>query len=185
MNDRVANHPIRFFSLTLALCLFCLPGRGDVIITNIELTSTTLSFDIAGTIDRVGPAAQDALFIGDPLNSAWISHTHTEGVWENHGGTYQPEEAYTNQNAAGGYVYANKGGTIEVGDSVDASFTFTGGNFDPSATDFSNWIVSAGFNGVDFILPDPAYSTGYVVPEPSSLLVFGLLGLYATRRRRS
>ena len=172
---------------TLAL-LIVMSGRyshADVLISNIQLTETSLSFDIAGTIDIVGPTNSDSLYIGDPLNGSWNLHGFGSGILTNHAGaSYTPGGAYTSSNSAGGYVYMDAGGVIQVNDTIDASFSYSGGNFVPSATDTSSWIVSAGWNGDTFILPDPAYATGYAVPEPSGLAIFLCVGALAIHRRR-
>ena len=184
------SHSVRTSTILMAFTILVVwqpKAHAAVIVSNIQLTETSLSFDISGTIDVVGPQYNASLFVGDPLNGAWVLHGFGIGTWTNLGGaSYNPPSGYTNSNAAGGYVYTDAGGVIQVNDTVNASFSYSGGNFDPLATDTSTWIVSAGSSSSTFILPDPEYATGYVVPEPTAFAMVCLAApILILRRRRA
>lgn len=165
-------------------------AQADVVITNLVLTETTLSFDIAGTIDAVGANSPDSFFIGEPGNTSWIVSTGApvHGVWTSTGGTHASTNgAVNNLGTNGQYMYTWGGPAMVVGDTVQASFSLTGGSFDPGVVDFSQWIVTAGYDNAP-PLPDAGLATGYVdvAPEPTSFAVMclGMILVSARGRRR-
>lgn len=184
---------LRFAIVLLAIVSFGFSRstQADVVITNLVMTETTLSFDIAGTIDAVGANNPDSFFIGEPGNTSWILSTGTpiHGTWTSTGGTHASTSgAINNLGANGQYVYSWGGPSMVVSDTVQASFLVTGASFDPDAVDLSQWIVTVGYDNAP-PLPDAGLVTGYVdvAPEPTSFvaLCMGMVLVGARRRRHA
>ncbi|MFK7788355.1 MAG: PEP-CTERM sorting domain-containing protein [Phycisphaeraceae bacterium] len=172
-------------AVVTAACAALTPAaHAAVVISNIELTTTSLSFDLVGTIDDVvGQFSQESLFLGEEGNSDWIGG-FAMGNWDHTSGTFEPNSVLVLSDASAGdrVVIASTNDTLQFGDTIDGTFTLTGGNFDPTKTDTSKWILSAGYN--TFTFPDPTTQTGSVVPEPTSLAAIFVGGLLVLRRRR-
>jgi hypothetical protein len=163
-------------------------AQATLIVTNIDITETSLSFDLLGTVENVGSNDTDSFFIGDPDNTDWILSGLVFGTWIYNSGTYVPDYGALYSNGVGDYVYTGGADTIVVGDIVDISFSVFGVSIDLGNVDTTRWIVSAGYNLGYETLPDASAQTGGTVsvPEPGTLtlLGIGLLGIAASRRRR-
>lgn len=167
-------------SLALALVFSIDSVQGSIQLSNIQLTSSSLTFDLIGTVDNVGSIDPDSFYIGEPDNNTWVNG-FTSGTWTYHSGDYVPTAVEMNEGGSfGDYAYSNASSAIQIGDSVDLSFSLTGTNIAfPANTNTANWIISAGYNSTRY-LPDVTAKTGGVVPEPTSVFIWGLIGFSAS-----
>lgn len=163
-------------------------SRAGLLISNIELTTTSLSFDLSGTIDDVvGSNNSNILFIGEIGNTDWITTNFASGTWtavdSNTQGAFAEVLAFGSQVNRASISVQNH--PFVAGDEIEGSFSVTDSSFDPTATDTSNWVVSVGHNDVAFL--DATTVTGSAAPEPTSfaLLLASGLGIACRRRRRA
>lgn len=178
----------RLWLSILTIIFVTLPThRSDaaLVISDIELTETTLSFALSGTVDVVGTFGGNQLYIGESSNTSWVA-SFSPGSWADNGGTYTFGDAIVNSTSAGDVAVLTGAATsLSVGDTIDGTFSASG-TFDPNATNTDNWIVSAGYTTPSFVtLPDPGTATGQAVPEPSTgLIAMAMMVGLACRRRR-
>jgi len=183
----------KFFSIIFSIFIgFSYQGvaQGSLIISNTNLTNTTLSFDVTGVLDFVNISDLDSLFFGDitQINNLFDSISSTGGHSKN-SGTYDFDIAGGNPNGAspyGEYLYTNGSDILVIGDVIDISVSWTG-TFNTSEFDWSNFVVQAGYTGRPVFTDRANIAGGVLVPEPSAfaLLGLGLLGIFWGRRKGS
>lgn len=188
---------INAFALTVLMCATSMhSSHAAIVISDIELTATTLDFSLSGTIeDKVGANSQHHLYIAEQGNSDWILSSH----WQlsAFSGTWTPDDAndppatisLSNGGSEGDRAIIALAGATQsyspvftAGQTVTGTFSVTGGHFAPEATDTSKWVVAVGWN--TFLFPDPSTITGAAVPEPASLAIVLLGMLIVSRKRR-
>ena len=163
-------------------------SKASLIISNINLTSTTLSFDVTGILDFVNRIDRDSLFFGDvtQLSNLFNSiNTSTVG-FSNNSGTYAFNMTGGNSSDVfGKYLYTNGSDFLVIGDFVDISVSWTG-IFNVSEFDWSNFVVQAGYHGPSVFTERANISGGVVVPEPSNfaLLCLGIASILVGRRNK-
>lgn len=174
-------------------------ANAAIVISNWNVVdNTTVSFDISGTIDSgvsIGSSDPDAFYIGAPGNADWITMDSSAGSSpskniQNHGGgstNISTDHGSYLTYAPGDYIVLRKEGLVawEVGDSVDASISISGGTLDGSQIDPADIIVTAGyFSGSPW--PDASAQVGEysAVPEPSSAVLCALGVAFAASRKR-
>ncbi len=181
--ERMMIRRLFYVAAVVAVTLCARSYHAALSISNIQLTDTTLAFDIAGTVDVVGDYGQNQLYLGELGNTSWVN-SYSAGIWTDGGGTVTMVGAEVNSLGAGDYAIIGGPQSMIVGDTIQGSFSLTG-SFNAGSTTTSNWVVSAGYSTKDFeALPDPNTITGSAVPEPSSGLFALILAAAAVIRRR-
>ncbi|MEM9348032.1 MAG: PEP-CTERM sorting domain-containing protein [Planctomycetota bacterium] len=192
------NRTWMILTFSFAALIAAKKANAELLISNIEISPTTLTFHLSGTIG-VGEINTDAddpfiLFIGEPDNSDWYVPTGTTYLaaeWTPNLTNDSPDlvdfiAPAVNQDATfGDYILLIKDGAIAFapGDVIDGTFSATNGSFNRDDTDPTKWIVSAG--NVNSPHPDPLTKIGSAVPEPSSIsLVLVAFTALMKRRRR-
>lgn len=172
---------------------------GGVDVTDFEITATTVSFVITGTVepgDNSGTYGKDRLYIGVPNFSGWVNASGTSGFTLTNQGSatldLDPAAVGVSKNVGGDSIRLEtaSGADFAVGDVVNASVTLTG-DFTPSAFVADDAIVSMGLTGFN-TFPDPATAVGTVtppapvqpVPEPAGFGWIALGGLLLAVRAR-
>lgn len=170
------------------------PARAAILVSDWDITGDTLSFHLTGTIDpgaNIGATDNSVFYIGAPGNADWVLLNSTIAGTVNQGSGHRLIDT-----TSGGYITFTLGdyATLstadfqpwQVGDSVDALVTISGGTLDAGAIDPAQIIVAAGFDELD-VFPDSANTVGgYAIPEPATyagLLGLGALGLVVWKRR--
>ena len=182
-------------NVVMALLVIISAGTalGEISVYNFEITTNTISFDLAGEIESgvtIGSTFAQNFYIGSPGDDDWVLSFQTAGTVENHGGGSRNLSTGTHSAIPwaghGDFILlqSSNAGSWFVGDSVDASVTITGSNsFVPGNLPLETLIVAAGYNS-DSTLPDPDTTVGaIVIPEPGSAGLFGIAGLVVLLRR--
>jgi len=188
--------------VALAFMLSPMAANATVVLNNVSITSTNLSFDVVGTITSQGSTYQQQLMFGlvDDASDWLISFDDNASTWVSNPGN---EHVIT-------YVYDLSGvwtdsiltvGTndMSIGDNIDLSFNFVG-QFNVDNFDLNNFGMSNGLNTSCCIVPSDlnlvsSASGSASAPEPAkpiptmsayglALTMLGLL-LVASRRLRS
>lgn len=182
-----------FFFLFIVYMLPTHEAYSAVVISNFKMTSTSLTFDLVGTIDDVvGSNATDSLFVGQLGSNAWFNGDQFQygflmGSWTTRSGTLALTSALIYENGAvGDYIVLSlSGGTINYQDTIDGTFSVTSSQnaFNHEVLDMTQWAVSAGYNTIP--LPDASTNTAaaITVPEPTSLAALFVGGMLVMRRR--
>jgi hypothetical protein len=174
--------------------LLSLPAQAVLILSNWNITGNTVSFDITGSIPDVplGDTDLNVLYVGEPGNTSWITADSTSRTIINNGGgntTVRTNTGVYDDNPAGDYINFNQTNVFDdwaVGDSIDASFSYSGGTLIGANINPANIIISAGYNAPLTIYPDPSTQVGAIIPEPGAtgLLVGAFLLFWAYKRRQ-
>lgn len=174
-------------------------AAAGILVSNWDITGDTLSFDLSGTIDAgasVGTNNSFVLYIGVPNDTDWVTSVGAIQTIINHGGgarDLRTDFGGYFEIAGGDYarVETSDGLAWAIGDSVNASVQFSGGSLIAANVNSADLIVTAGFNSLT-TFPDPTAQVGSAattVPEPGSLMLFGLgtlgLGVLARRKKQT
>ncbi len=156
-------------SLLLATGFILQDADAAISITDFDLTETSVSFNISGTIEGTLPAGtRDFLYffnlsapprfsLGDSLVATSISFTGSQTL----------SQVSTGVSGSGDYFFLDFQDVFAAGESISGSFTATWSSpaFDPSATDSLN--VYWGHNSTSAASGAFQTSVG-VIPEPSA-----------------
>lgn len=157
-------------------------------VSNWNITSTTLSFDITGTIDQPFTGNRDQLdiFVGELNNSSWAISSFITGTIIDNGSTIAGSQLTTyvwNGSPDGDVAYLRYGPKWQTGNMFNYSLSYTG-NFDPSAVDAQNLGVFWGLYSNRWLQPE--IQVGTAIPEFSSTLLIAIgTGLITLIRRRT
>lgn len=181
----------------LALIIMGNNAMASLIVSNWSATTTTLNFDITGTIDpgvTFGPQQQNSLFIGPANLGNQAGASTVAGTWASLGGVVTALNTATLFSDSGSdKLQVRKSSNWLVGDILNYSFSFSSPNLvDLSGFDISGAIVSAGRSTYS-AAPEAAYQVGTFaaaaapVPAPATLALFGLglAGLGFSRRKKA
>jgi len=169
---------IQFLAVTLFIHI-SLSGEanGALIVSNWNLTTTSLTFDINGTLQQGYPGTHSAnqvdIFIGELFNSNWINSGFLTGFIIDRGSTVAGSEVYAyawNGSPDGDLAYLRYLSRWQNGNLFNYTVSFSG-NFNPSGVDATNLDVFWGLAGSRWLQPE--LQVGTVIPEPSSALFLG------------
>lgn len=186
-----------FLALALGLSLLAAPqAEAAVVITNLQLTTTTMSFDVSGTLPDTPPLeGESAILVINPNPLAFpgfeLSSTSTFASAASFTGS---QTLFTNGALSGAntgdYIFFIFRDDLQPGAALAGTFSATWASplIDPAAlpsldfywgTDSNNLPIEPGV--LLSSVPVPTY-----VPEPSgaALLLCGLATMAARRRRR-
>lgn len=168
---------------------------GAVMISNWNATTSTLSFNVTGSITDNNPGASQIfrIFIGMAGGTGdWATNaTNLSGSILDNGGSTAPLHAawiFTFHNGAVGVQdtiqLETNNPSFSLGDVFNYSIAYVGIQGDATLIDFNQVIVSWGRTNFDSA-PEVAHQIGSAIPEPSSTILLGLgaLGVVACRRR--
>lgn len=174
--------------LAATLLFVCTNASAGLIVENWIATSTTLSFDISGTIDpgvTIGPSQQSSLFIGPAnLGEDPIAESVSGVLVDNGSGITFVDDLYVTlfNDSSSAKLQIRGGEDWASGHHIDLSISFD----DPDLFDLSDWdptgaIVSAGRSNY-VAAPEAAYQVGVFmngvapepVPAPTPLALFAL-----------
>lgn len=168
---------------------------GAVVISNWNATTSTLSFDVTGSISDNNPGASQnfRIFIGMAGgNGEWATNaTNVSGSILDNGGSTAPVHAawiFTFSNGQVGVQdtiqLETNNPSFSLGDVFNYHISYVGIQGDATLIDFNQVIVSWGRTNFDSA-PEVAHQIGAAVPEPSLAVLLGLgaLGVVACRRR--
>lgn len=185
------------FCGALAFMLSPMAANATVVINNLSITSTNLSFDVVGTITSQGSNYQQQLMFGlvdddsdwlisfDGTTSTWVSNPGNEHVISS---VYSLSDGWTDS-------ILTSGTYMSIGDNIDISFNFVG-QFNVGNFDLNNFGMSNGLNTNCCIVPSDlnlvssVSAPGSAKPVPTmsayglALAMLGLL-LLASRHLRS
>jgi hypothetical protein len=168
------------------------PASAVLLIDNVSISETLVRFDVAGTLDLIGPNNPYVMYFGFADDREWFSAASAFGSdLSKHGGDFAPTGgAGVQHQQFGSYLYLFGRGGADVGSEVDVSVAYRG-KFDVSSFDAPAFKVQMGYDRAD---PDPLIQTNWIaggtaaapVPLPASglMLLAGLAGLAVMRRRR-
>jgi hypothetical protein len=180
---------MHFLAVTL-LIIGSLSGKANAALTvsNWNLTITSLTFDIDGTLHQefVGPRDKLDIFVGELYNSNWINSGFLTGSIVDNGSTIAGSEvnAYAwNVSPDGDLAYLRYSPKWQTGNLFNYTVSFSG-DFNPEGVDVTNLGVFWGLTSSRRWL-QPELQVGTVIPEPSSALLLGFwaAGIAMIRRR--
>tara|TARA_Y100001970_G_scaffold119280_1_gene147957 strand:+ start:459 stop:1025 length:567 start_codon:yes stop_codon:yes gene_type:complete len=178
-------------AIASATLLLSLNANAGLVISDIEITSTSLSFDVTGTLDVVNLYDLDSLFFGDATQTTNLfnSINGTYGLSKN-SGTYDFSStggSFVEGSYWGEYLFTNGADILVVGDVIDISVSWTG-SFNVDQFNWDNFVVQAGHSGNPVFNNVTNQIAGGVelenVPEPSTLAILGL-GIIGLAFRRA
>lgn len=180
-------------TLLFAACMAA-TAHGLINLTNWSIVGDTLTFDLSGSIEpdaSIGGGAPSFFYIGDPGNVGWVLGQGSVVSITEHGGsnsTFLPSTGEYSDYASGNYVSLTKSvGDWAPGDTVNATFTISGGSLNGAGIAPEDIIVAAGANSFGSPFPDVSTKVGGYVPEPTTWAAFaGLAALgvaYLPRKR--
>ena len=183
--------------LLVAMCaclvMFSIKTNAALVIENLSITSSNVSFDMSGIVDVAGPSELDSFLFGVVgNNTSWINTLTSQGSFSKNGGTYDFTSVWgrINDSDWGTYLFTNGADTIVVGDVVDISYSING-SFNPGLIDANNFVVQAGVysSATHGKIIQAELITGGVstVPLPATVWLFGsgLLGLIGVARKKT
>lgn len=166
-------------------------AQGAVTITNFQLTTTTLSFNISGTMPATPPAvsrrglyfvnpvlnASPGVALGSFVGSATQSFTGTQSLRA----TLNPIQ--TGSSIAGDYFFVVFENDLAANEPISGtvSATWTSAAFDPEAAPYLN--LKWGSSSFDTANTGIQLAVVYI-PEPSSVLLGAVTSLILLARRR-
>lgn len=168
-------------------------SQASLVINDLSITATNVSFHLTGTVDIVGGFDLDSLFFGFVGSTSWVTSTPVfAGGFSKNSGTYDFNAVGgADSNTWGDYLFTNGPDTLVVGDVIDLNYSIQG-TFDLTGLNIMDFKVQAGYDGTsnDFIqsalIAGGVGSLANTVPEPASFGLAGLAlaGLLVTRRKK-
>ncbi|MBN2161548.1 MAG: hypothetical protein JXR25_05920 [Pontiellaceae bacterium] len=160
-------------------------AQASLLVSNWELTDTTLSYDLTGTLDAsfVGPEEQRYIFVGELGNSSWLNTSFASGEWVDNGSVLASSVSAVymwNGGSDGDMVYT-RCDNWTTGDQLDLTISYTG-SFNPEAVNASNLGVFWGQAGSSWLQPEN--QVGSAIPEPATLAFVGIFGAGTLAVRR-
>jgi len=172
-------------------------ANATVVLNNLSITPTNLSFDVVGTITSQGSSYQQQLMFGlvDDASDWLVSFDENASTWvSNPGNEHVVSYLYS---LGGGWTDSilTAGNYMSIGDNINLSFNFVG-QFNVNNFDLNNFGMSNGLNTSCCIVPSELNLVSSVSTlEPAkpipTMSVYGLalimlsLLLVAGRRLRS
>jgi hypothetical protein len=150
--------------------------RAALTVSNWNITSTTLSFDITGTIDQPFTGNRDQLdiFVGELNNSSWAISSFITGTIIDNGSSIAGTLVYAyvwNGSPDGDVAYLRYGPKWQTGNIFNYSLSYNG-SFDPSAVEVQNLAVFWGLYSNRSLQPE--IQIGTAIPELSSTLLIAI-----------
>lgn len=171
-------------------------ANASLLIDDLSLTTTSLVFNVTGTVDVVGTQNFPNLFFGFVDSRVWHNGVTGASGFSKNSGDYDfgSVSGATNSSNFGTYVFTNGTDVLQVGDIVDISYSILG-SFNTGVFDANSFVVQAGFSflgGSDNLIVQESLVTGgtvpSVVPVPAALPLFGtglaIMGFIGWRRKR-
>ena len=184
-----------FAGALMEILLFAGEASAAISVSNFQITTTTVSFNISGTLSGPLPlqSARTLFFVNTvPASPGFVLtpfvSSSSSQIWT---GSQILDSSYplftgSPSFSTGDYFGMAFASNLSVGEIVSGSVfaTFASGTFDPTAVSAIELVWGTSGDGSSF--SGGSSQTTFAVPEPSSSMLFGLFGLgLATRRRRS
>jgi hypothetical protein len=167
--------------------IFVPDAGAALIVSNWNITPTTLSFDIIGTLDQTfsGNRDQTDIFIGELNNSNWAISAFLTGTITDNGSSIAGPNVITyawNGSPDGDVAYLRYLSKWQTGNIFNYSVSYSG-NFNPAAVDVSNLGVFWGLYSDRWL--QPQIQVGTAIPELSSIIYIACatFGMVILRRR--
>lgn len=176
------------------LCLFAGTANAGVILDDLEITGSSLSFHATGTISSLGSGYHHQLLFGlvDDVTSDWItSFDAGSSTWiEGPTNAVSTNSVYDLSGSYSDSLLTSGSSSWQIGDQVDIEFNFVG-VFNLSNFDINNFGMQAGYTSGSIVsstynLVEGINSTASV-PEPATLalLSLGLAGIGFSRKKKT
>ncbi len=155
--------------LVLILMLSPMAANATVVLKNLSITPTNLSFDVVGTITSQGSNYQQQLMFGlVDDNSDWLSSFDADASsWISHPGNEHAVSSVYDLDGVWNDSILTIGNYLSIGDNINISFNFVG-QFNVGNFDLNKFGMSNGLNGHCCIVPSELnLVTSVSAPEPA------------------